>query len=325
MNTFRFVILGAGFIGNQFCDAVSRIEGCEVVAVASKSMERAESFAAEHDIPHAYDSYEEMLDAEHPDCAYIAVTPNDHFRLTMLCLDRKIPVLCEKAMFANSSEAGTALFYAEEQQVFAMEALWSRFLPAVRCVRAWLEDDRIGTPTLSQITVGFVTPDDNESRFLNPALAGGVATDITVYAYEITTFLLQQEIRSVQVTTKFSDLGVDLTSHVTLDMEHTLAELTTSFAAPIKDKMIIYGKGGSIVLPIPIHPSECFLYDAEGCEVEHFVDEITQNGFTYEIEEAIRCIREGRLESEVVPRADTLSCAKLFDRVMAYSPDSPIT
>ncbi|MFR7842518.1 MAG: Gfo/Idh/MocA family protein [Gallintestinimicrobium sp.] len=96
MSTFRFAIMGAGNIAHQFCDAVTLVEDCEVSAIASKDLGRAQKFAEECSVAHAYDNYEQMLIEEKPDCVYIAVTPNDHFRLTMLCLEHRVPVLCEK-------------------------------------------------------------------------------------------------------------------------------------------------------------------------------------------------------------------------------------
>lgn len=102
MKKFRFAILGAGHIARQFCDAVSRIDGCEVCAVASKSLARAENFAKENGVESYYDDYETLLEKEKPDCAYIAVTTNDHYRLSVLCVNHSVPVLCEKAMFQNS-------------------------------------------------------------------------------------------------------------------------------------------------------------------------------------------------------------------------------
>ncbi|BDF46523.1 hypothetical protein CE91St56_36460 [Lachnospiraceae bacterium] len=105
MKNFKFAIMGAGNIANKFCDAVKRMEDCEVAAVASKSMDRAENFAEKNGIKAAYDSYEKMLAEEKPDCVYIAVTQDAHFALCMLCLDYKTPVLCEKAMFLNSAQA----------------------------------------------------------------------------------------------------------------------------------------------------------------------------------------------------------------------------
>ena len=103
--SFNFAIMGAGNIAGKFVDAVRRVNGCDVVAVASKSMERAENFARQFEITKYYDSYEIMLQENRIDCVYIATTPNFHYELTKLCLAYNIPVLCEKAMFMNYKEA----------------------------------------------------------------------------------------------------------------------------------------------------------------------------------------------------------------------------
>ncbi len=317
MSTFRFGILGAAKIAVKFCHAAGLVKDCEVCAVASKSLEKAESFARDNGVAHAYGSYEELLDKEKPDCAYIAVTPNDHCRLAMLCIERGIPVLCEKAMFQNGAEAEQVFAAAAAKGVFVMEAMWSRFLPAVKKVRAWVEAERIGIPEISQISIGFTAPEGNENRYLNPSLGGGAAKDITVYTYEITTWILKQDIRKINVSATWGGSGVDMNNHISIDFAHTLADLTTSFAAKLESRMVLYGRKGKILLPTPHHSSECFLYDERGELAEHFIDHDTVNGFTYEMEEVIRCIREGKQESPVVPWKDTLECARLFDRIEA--------
>ncbi len=213
MEIFRFAILGAANIANKFCDAVARIPGCEVVAVASKSMGRAKNFAQRNKVPHVYADYREMLDAEKPDCAYIAVTVNDHYRLT--------------------------------------------------------------------------------------------------------TFLLGQKVKNMTATASWSESGVDITNHIAISFEHTLASLMASFVSKMEERMVLYGQEGKIILPSPHFGAECFLYDGQGTLVEHFKDEKTQNGFTYEIEEAVTCVRAGKLESSVIPHTDTIACAKMFDMIEA--------
>lgn len=317
MKPFRFVILGAAKIGSKFCSAISLIPDCQVVAVASKSAERAQQFAAAHGVPRHYASYEEMLDAEQPDCAYIAVTQNDHFRLTMMCLDRKIPVLCEKAMFPTSAQAEAVFRRAREQNTFVMEAMWSRFLPPILQVREWLSQGRIGQVELAQCDIGFVAPYAPDNRYFSPALGGGAAMDITVYAYEIITFVLNQSIREIRAQAAWSDTGVDASNHVSIVFDHTLASLMTSFVTNMEDQLVLYGSKGKIVVPRPHCCTECFLYNGDGTLAEHFADNQTQNGFTYEIEEAMRCIRAGLHESPVVPHQDTLACARLFDMINA--------
>ena len=315
MSTFRYAILGAAKIAAKFCQAASLVKDCQVCAVASKSLERAKGFAGKNGIPKAYGSYEELLDREKPDCAYIAVTANDHYRLAMMCVERGVPVLCEKAMFQNSAEAESLFAQAKERGVFVMEAMWSRFLPTTKRVKQWLAQDRIGIPEISKLSIGFIAPEGADNRYFNPGLGGGAARDITVYAYEITTYVLEQEIRKMEVSAVRGDTGVDISNHISIEFQHTLADLATSFVANMDSGMALYGRKGKIIWPNPHFSAECFLYDQDGTLVEHFVDKETENGFTYELEETIRCIGQGLLESPVVPWKDTLECARLFDRI----------
>lgn len=315
MKNFGFVILGAGNIGNKFCHAVSLIDHCKVLAVASKSIDRARKFADNNGIKKFYDSYEEMLDREKPDCAYIAVTPNDHYRLTMMCLDRDIPVLCEKAMFQNSEEANEVFKRSREKNIFVMEALWSRFLPAVQKAKQWVSEGAIGRTELVQFSIGFIAPKGNDNRYYNPELGGGVAKDITVYAYQLTTYIINERIKKMTAAASWSASGVDITNHVSIQFEHTLADLMSSFVSRMEERMVIYGTEGKIILPCPHFSSECCLYDNDGNTKEHFVDKKTDNGFIYEIEDAIQCIKDGRCESSIVPQSDTLRCSELFDMI----------
>ncbi|MBR3781734.1 MAG: Gfo/Idh/MocA family oxidoreductase [Clostridia bacterium] len=315
MNVFRFGIMGAGGIANKFCEAVSLLDNCEVCAISSKSYDKAKNFATKHGLGKYYDSYIEMLESEKPDCVYIAVTPNDHYRLTMMCVERGIPVLCEKAMFQNSDEAHKIFEAAAKNNVFVMEAMWSRFLPAVNKAKTWIDNGEIGIPEISQFSIGFAAPEDKENRYFNPLLGGGAAKDITVYAYEITTYLIEQKIKNMNVSAVWGDSGVDVNNHISIEFEHTLADLMASFMTSIDDKMIIYGKHGKIVIPKPHYASECFLYDISGNLREHFEDKKTVNGFTYEISEAMECIKSGKIESSVVPWVVTTACSELFDRI----------
>lgn len=317
MGKFRFAIMGAGKIAVKFCDAVERLEDCEVTAVASKSAERAERFASANGVKAHYDSYERMLTEEKPDCVYIAVTPDAHYELCMLCLKYKVPVLCEKAMFLNSAQAEEVFRKAREEGVFIMEAMWSRFLPTVKKVREWLDGGRIGRPSFMEISLGFLAPQDPSNRYLNAALGGGAAYDVTVYVYEIADFYMHKKPEEIQVSAVWGPTGVDLTDHVTLKYGDTLVSLTASFAAALEQRTVIYGDQGKIVMNCPHHGDEASVYAPDGSVKECFRDEETQNGFVYEIREVMDCVRAGKTESEVVPHGLTIACARLFDRIMA--------
>ncbi len=315
METFRFGIMGAGSIANKFCDAVKRIEGCMVAAVASKSAARAADFAGRNGIPKAYDSYREMLEKERLDCVYIAVLPTDHYRLTMLCLDYRMPVLCEKAMFMNSAEAEEVFRRSKEQQTFVMEALWSRFLPANRQAKKWIEEGRIGKIRLLDAAIGFVAPPGEENRYRNAALGGGAAHDLTVYAYELADYLMEEPLCKIEARAVWGDTGVDMTDHVTLIYSEAIGTLVTTFEAPLQEKLEVSGEKGRILIPHPHFADEVFLYNEKRELVEHFQDTETENGFVYEICEAMDCIRAGKYESTVVPHALTFGCSELFDLI----------
>lgn len=316
MEKFRFAIMGAGNIANKFCDAVSLIDHCEVAAIASKSLERAEQFAAKHAIEKAYDSYEKMLQETKVDCVYIAVTSQAHYELTMLCLNYRVPVLCEKAMFSNSRQAETVFRRANELGVFVMEAMWSRFLPTIQTVRQWMDEKRVGDIVLADTSIGFIAPKDRENRYFNPELGGGAAYDITVYAYELTTYFIDQELKDTSVQVLWGESGVDVTEQISLRYEHALVNLQASLMSSVDEVMILYGEQGKIVIPKPHFAKEAFLYGPRNELLEHYTDDTTQNGFVYEIIEAVECIKVGRIESQVVPHSLTLNCSRLFDRIL---------
>lgn len=314
MEKFRFAIMGAGGIAVTFCDAVKRLEGCEVAAVASKSLDRAKKFAEKNGVKSAYGSYEEMLAAEKPDCVYIAVLPNDHYRLTMLCLEQGVPVLCEKAMFMSGREAESAFAKAKEKNVFVMEAMWARFLPPMQKAKRWLEEGRIGKVVLCDTTIGFLAQKGSENRYHNPALGAGAAHDITVYCYELTRYLFPQPIISRHAVAWWEDTGTDLTDHIILRYADMTATMTASLGAALDERMIIYGEEGRIVIPHPHYSNEAFLYDVQGGLLEHFQDD-TPNGFIFEIQETMDCIRSGKTQSRMVPWADTLECSHMYDEL----------
>lgn len=321
---FRFAIMGAGNIAHKFYDAVNRLEGCCVAAVASKSMEKAKAFADKYDISGAYDSYEQMLVDEKPDCVYIATTCDSHYELSMLCLKYDTPILCEKAFVLNSAQAREVFALAKQKGVFVMEAMWSRFLPAVNKAKEWLQAGKIGNPVYVNIKVGFRAPEDPENRYFSPKLGGGAAFDLTVYGYEIMTWLMGEP-TEVKATAVFGPTGVDIMDHVLLRFPgkdgaaDVLASCESTFLTNIGEGMTICGSTGLMTAPHPHWGSEVFVYDEQGNQTDYFKDDVTENGFTYEVQEAMNCILAGKTESDIVPHSLTIACAEVFDKLMEYA------
>ena len=211
---------------------------------------------------------------------------------------------------------------AKEKQVFVMEAMWSRFLPAVTKAKEWLQAGRIGTPVYANIKIGFHAPEDPGNRYFSPKLGGGAAFDLTVYGYEIMTWLMGEP-SEVKATAVFGPTGVDVTDHVLLRFPgkdgaaDMLASCESSFLTNIGEGLTICGSAGRMTVPHPHWGAEVFVYDEQGNQVDYFKDEVTENGFVYEISEVMNCIRDGKTESDIVPHSLTIACAEVFDQLMA--------
>lgn len=311
---FRFAVIGAGKIAHKFCDAARRV-GAQVASVASKSEERAADFAKQENIPAFFGSYETMLDTVRPDAVYIATTHNFHYENILLCLSKQIPVLCEKPMVCTKKEAEAVFAEAKKQNTFVMEGMWARFLPQVVQAKKWLEEGRIGHVELSTSTVAFRAEYDPESRLFNPALAGGAVWDVGVYALELITFLMGEQPLEVQPMITRTPSGVDRAVSVNLRFSDSLACAQTTCMASARNGIALNGTEGSIWIPDALHDKEALLYNRKGELAEHFITDF-ENGFVWEVEEAIRCVREGKLESPVIPWSDTIACAGIFDTVL---------
>ncbi|MFV0528461.1 MAG: Gfo/Idh/MocA family protein [Lachnospiraceae bacterium] len=317
---FRFAIMGAGNIAAKFCQAVEILDHCEVVAVASKSKTRAEIFAEKFHIDSAYDVYEDMLKMEKVDCVYIATTPDSHYLLTALSMENKIPVLCEKAMFMNSKDAKNILTFSRKKEIFFMEAMWSRFLPAIKKGKEWLEEGKIGEANYLSIATGFAFDRTKNQRNFDPVLGGGAAFDLTVYNYELATYYFGNAIKDTKILSLWEDGGVDLSNQICLLYDRKLASLSSSCISMLDEKLIITGELGRIEIPHPHYANEVRLYNKDENLILEYRDTETVNGFTYEINEVIHCIGAGMLESPVVPHELTLKCAELFDEIYKQKP-----
>ena len=312
---FRFGIMGAGNITRQFCDAVQRTGIAVVAAVAGRTPGKAAKLAGEFQIPGVYEDYEEMLKKEQLDAVYIAVTTNAHYELAMLCLDYRMPVLCEKAMFRTYQEAKTVFDRSSQLGVFVMEGMWSRFLPKMNQVRRWIADGKIGELRFASVDIGFCAPLSPDNRYFNRELGGGAMYDLTVYCYDILTGILEKPVKEVDIQTIWTDTDVDGAELLQVKMDGCLARLAASFLTDLGDKAVFFGSKGRIEMKNPHYGQECWLYE-DGKEPEVFAEDHEENGFVYEIREVVNCVRSGAIESQVAPHSMTLEASRLYDRIL---------
>lgn len=290
------------------------VEGSTVIAVASATPGKAIAFAKEKNIPNAYDSYEKMLQNPEIDCIYICTTHNFHYENLLTCIQYKKHIICEKPFVLHKWQASEIFEKAKQAHIFVMEAMWSRFTPAISKAKAWIQEGKIGTVKLANYAIGFKSGTDPEHRLLNPSLAGGVLYDLGVYPIEVITFLVGQKLQDVTSMILPDDFGrVDGTDCIILKFSDSLATLNCTIASSVVQHCNIYGTEGRIYIENPHSVNFCTLYNNDG-STETFHTPL-ENGFEYQIMHMVEQIKNNRQESDIMPYKDTIECAEIFDKV----------
>ncbi len=306
----RFGIIGAGQIAVKFCQAIKLTHGARLVAVASKSLDRAAAFARSNNVSEFYGSYEEMLKNSDIDAVYIATTCNYHYENCLLCIEYKKAVLCEKSMVLHKYQAEHIFKKARENNVFVMEAMWSVFLPTIQKVKQWIAQGRIGDVHIANYIGGIAAKPDN--RIFSLELGGGALYDLAVYPIEIVLSLIPQKLIDVKSDIIYGQSGVDVTNNILLKFELCTAALQCTAHSRIPSPSGFYGTKGYIQLAQTHRCERCELYDDNFNLVESYSHPI-ENGFEFQIAEVRDCITLGKIQSDIMPHSLTLKCLDIFE------------
>lgn len=315
--TYRWGIVGPGGIARKFANAVSHLENATLQAVASTNLQRAQDFAQEHAVPNAYGSYEQLYRDDTVDLVYVATTHNFHCQNTLDALNAKKHVLCEKPMAVNAVQAQQMINAAQKNNVFLMEAMWTRFLPMMVEVRKIIDNGTIGQPQLLYADFGFKFEHDPKNRLYNPEIAGGALLDLGIYCHCLASMLFGKP-KSISSTIKMADTGVDERSTVVLDYgSGKMAVLFQAIDLNTPKEALIIGTEGSIKLhPLWLAGSEYTLTLNDGTE-KRYNAETHENGFIYQIRAVQESIEAGQTQCSLMPLAETLAVAETMDTLRA--------
>ena len=150
----RWGVIGPGHIASTFVAAVREGTRSDVVAVGSRSPERARAFAERHGVPRAYGSYEELVADDGLDAVYVATPHSEHHAHALLALRAGRAVLVEKAFARSLAETDEVLGVARDAGLLVAEAMWSRYLPSYDVVRRTVDDGTLGEVVLVQADHG---------------------------------------------------------------------------------------------------------------------------------------------------------------------------
>lgn len=309
----RYGIIGLGSIANKFADAVNREKDLDLVAVAARDQARADIFAKKYKTGKAYGNYAGIIADPDVDIIYIGVTHNFHYNIVKECLANHKAVLCEKPLVLTKKEAEELADHAKKNNTLLMEAMWTRCMPAYLKAQEWVRSGKIGAVQLINANFCFLGKYDPESRWYNPKLAGGSLFDLGVYPIEFSTGITGEEPTSVKGVAKIAPTGVDEVAAVGMTFPcGALASFSCGFTTDAMDEAIIYGSKGKIVLENCFGPMKAELYEGRDRRVAKFEEKVP-NGFIYEARHCASLFREGKKQSDLIPLADTIACAGVFD------------
>lgn len=320
-NNIRWGIIGAGLIAHKLADAVLFDPDSELAAVASKSPERAQTFAAQYGIDAAA-SYQALVERPDVDVIYVATTHNFHYENAVLALTHKKHLLIEKPFTVNAQQAAELIRLARENGCFMMEAIWVRFLPSMVRLKQILRSGLLGEIKLFNITFGGIAQPQYLPRLTDPLLAGGVTLDMGIYPITFVNYLLDAQPEVSKSLCRFADTGVDeLAAYQFQYASGCIACINTSFNLHTRMEALIYGSLGYIDFPHFQQGTTFNVHIHNGSRTVERSETITEdnhgNGFIYQVAEVARQVRTGQLESKIISLQETLATMQLMDNLRA--------
>ena len=257
--TVRWGILStAGIAARAFIPALRQTRRGQLVAVASRSQEKAAAFAGQHDIPLVFGDYASMLASDQIDAVYNPLPNSLHAEWTALAARHGKHIFCEKPLALNPAEAGQMVAACRQAWVLLFEAFVFLYHPQTLKLRQMLDEGVIGNlvQLQAQMTFSLARPTDNIR--MNKALGGGSLMDCGCYPITFARFAFGAEPLSVQASCRIDpDYGVDTRASIVLTFAGERgATLQTGFDAPGGQGAVLFGEKGYIEVPKPYHPGE---------------------------------------------------------------------
>lgn len=305
--TVRWGVVGPGRIAAKVVADFGHVPGAEVVAVASRSAERAQAFATEHGIARAHGSYRAIVEDEGVDVLYVATPHPQHRAVTLAAIAAGKAVLVEKAFTVTPAATREIVDAARARGVFVMEAMWTRFQPAIARLRDLVAEGAIGPVQSVQADLGAQHNTDPADRFYNPDTGGGALFDVGVYPISFAQMLLGTP-ETVTAHGVLAATGVDVEEAVLLGWpDGRSAALLASLRCATPGTARVIGTAGWIDVPPRFHHPHSLVLARTGREPETIAAPPLGAGYAHELIEVTECVAAGRTESAVMPLADTVA------------------
>ena len=315
-NLFKVGIVGAGWIAEKAAITLNGLQGFQCYAIASRSQEKADAFAARWNVEKAFGSYSAMLEDPGVDLVYVATPHSHHFDITRLALEKGLPCLVEKAFMANRQQAEFIVDLSRRRKVFLAEAIWTRYQPVVEIVRSLIREGRIGIPRLITATLGYSM--GNKERIMRADLCGGALLDLGVYALNFVRMFCDRPIVSIESQCVKSVTGMDLSNAVSIVLEGGILANVQSSACCVGDNIgVIAGTKGNLIIDNINNPQTIRINGPDRVFQEELKVPGQITGYEYQFVACRDSIAEGLLEPPQMPLEETLYIMGLMDGLRA--------
>lgn len=307
----RWGIIGLGNIAVRFAKSLEKSHDGYLYGVASRVLEKSKSFSEEYNCKKFYDSYDELLNDENIDVVYIALPHGLHKEWSIKALNKKKAVLCEKPVTLNKDEMIEVKKVAIENKTFFMEAMKTRFLPAIEELKTSLNNNVIGE--IKSIEANFCDKADvKETSYLFDKTMGGAILDVGIYPLSFVMDIYPTEIREVKTKKTLNEEGID-TSFVSniIFKDGVQATIEGSFTYTKERKAIIKGTLGQIEVPMCNRPNN-FIIKVNGNE-RNIERPYKEDDFYSQIQEVNRCLKEELLESPKMTLDESIRVMNILD------------
>jgi predicted dehydrogenase len=310
----RWGIVGTGH-AREFARALGALPNARLVAVASRTQEKANAFGEEFGLAHRHASVAALAANPEVDVVYVGSSPRHHAAHARECLHGGKGVLVEKPFTINAAEAEAVRELARAKGLFCMEALWSRFLPATQDVARWLAEGRIGAVRQVIADFGFCAEWDPKARYFDPEQCGGCLLDVGVYALAFAAMALGETPGKIVAQATLCPTGVDEQTAMVLGYAGGgLALLSCANRTRLPHRGCIVGTEGRIEV-------EGFVW-AHGATLRRDGEEplvvepkLPLPAYSYQATETMRCLVAGLTESPLLPMTEVIARMRIMDEV----------
>lgn len=309
----RWGIAGPGRMAAAIVPEFHAAANAELVAVGSRSSQRAEAFATEHGIPRWHSSYEALVADPAVDAVYIATPHPQHTDIALAAIAAGKATLIEKAFTASVTDTERIVAAARAAGVFAMEAMWTRFNPAVQHIKHLVTDGEIGELRSCQGDLTAFRAFEPDDRLFDPAKGGGAVLDLGVYVISFAQYFMGTP-QLVRAVGGHYDNGVEGEFSLLFGYpDGRSATLAGAFTSYGPGRVMLNGTKGWIDVHPRFHRSAAITV-WRGRQQEYLEFE---SGYRFEIEHFGECLEQGLAESPVMPLADTVAVQRIMAEVLS--------